>query len=167
MQENILDDKLSRLYASIGVIKETDLSKVKPKISRNNNTITIKWDFMGDMNDTDISNSAYMLIHNIASLKIGLRRWFKQNSYDQNIVDISFKNSLELKIIEDLWNNDKHGYPPRNGGYSGKSPRIVNIERFLRAETKPEKDASVRVLFSLTKNAEVSGKGTCCCNNYW
>ena len=59
----------------------------------------------------------------------------KANGKDESVISDAFK-SKNLSIIKDLCNNDKHGYPPRNG-YSGKKPRLESIERVARLTTPP------------------------------
>lgn len=159
MQSNIIDEKLNRIYASIGIIKEDNINKVKPKFIKEDNQLTITFDFMGDMSDADIVNNAQLLIHNIASLKYHLIRLFRKNQYDDKVIIDTFSNSLELKIIEDLWNNDKHGYPPRNGGHTGISPKLENIVRVLQMRTNPEKGASLGIFINMQGEIQKTGSG--------
>lgn len=100
-------------------------------------------DFRGGFSDDDLSNFAHMLIHNIANLSDHLRKWAAHNGHDKSKVDQTVDQSLELQIIKDLSNNDKHGYPPRNGGHSGKCPKLVEINRVMRLQTQAKKGSTI------------------------
>ena len=52
-----------------------------------------------------------------------------QNGQDKAKVDRAIDSCLDMQIVQDLSNNDKHGYPLRNGGRSGKSPQLIEINR--------------------------------------
>jgi hypothetical protein len=59
-----------------------------------------------------------------------------------------FNASHHIKIIQDLCNNDKHGYPPtsnRGMGNSGVAPQLTNVRRVLRvaAGSSPGQQISV------------------------
>lgn len=75
------------------------------------------------------------MIQHIANFRDHLRRWAKQNGHDPNEVNRAVDASRPLQWIEDLSNNDKHGYPPRDGGRSGIAPRLQEINRVLRMTT--------------------------------
>ena len=124
MNTDDLIHRVNRIYSSLDTAEETDMSQLTPKIVSNGKRIGIYQDFTGGLNDEELSNLVHSLIHNIANLHDNLKRWAKKNGKDKSKVDIAFKNSLALQIIQDLSNNDKHGYPPRNGGHSGNLFRI-------------------------------------------
>ena len=71
-------------------------------------------------------------MHNIANLKDQLRRWARQNGTDPATIDQAIGASNALNIIIDLSNNDKHGYPPRDDGYSGVAPQVSGIDRVMK-----------------------------------
>ncbi len=152
--------RVQRLYASIGATEETEISKFAPKIINNGHRKGFYQDWSGGLSEADLSNVAHSLIHNIANLRDNLRRWAARNGKDKTQVDTTFNNSRALQVIMDLSNNDKHGYPPRNGGYSGKSPKVGKVERFMQMTTRAEKGSSVRLIFTSDGLPKVSGDGT-------
>jgi len=89
-----------------------------------------------------------------------LKRWAKSNDHDKAKVDATFNDSLGLKIVKDLSNNDKHGYPPRDNGYSGKCPKLININRIMEMKTQPKKGFSVIRTFRADGTPKISGNGT-------
>lgn len=152
--------RVQRLYASIGATEETEISKFVPKIINDGRRKGFYQDWGGGLSEADLSNVVYSLIHNIANLRDNLKKWAARNGKDKTQVDTAFNNSLALQVIMDLSNNDKHGYPPRNGGYSGKSPKVDKVKRFMQMTTKAEKGSSVRLTFTQDRLPKVSGDGT-------
>lgn len=138
-----LNQRLDRIYAAIEAVKESDLSKIPPKIVTGEGFLAISQDFRGSLSDADLSNSAHTLIHNIANLPDHLKRWAAKNSVDKSKIDALFASNTALQIIKDLSNNDKHGYPPRNGGNSGKAPQVVEIGRMMQLSTGSEENSFV------------------------
>lgn len=128
----MLDDiniRIKRIYSAIDALEETDFDSFEPTVIRDGNSIRIGQNFRGDLSEEELSNLAHSMIHNIANLYHNLKKWAAQNHVKVSEVDKVFNSSHEIKIIQDLSNNDKHGYPPRNGGHSGISPKI---EKFTR-----------------------------------
>ena len=60
----------------------------------------------------------------------------------------------------DLSNNDKHGYPPREGGRSRRSPKLANPRRILRMATGGEKGSVVAMTLAPDGTPQVSGTGS-------
>ena len=137
-----MDDELihriGRIHAAIGVLEDFDLQSLKAKVTKTEESITFVQDFRGGLTDEELSNAAYSAIHNIANLHGHLRAWAARNGHEKTRVDEACAGSLPLQIIQDLSNNDKHGYPPRDGGLSGKSPKLVNVDRVLHFSVGPK-----------------------------
>ena len=131
----MLDDiyiRIKRIYSAIDALEETDLDSFEPTVIREGNTIVIRQNFEGDLSEEELSNLAHLMIYNIANLYGHLKKWAARNNAKVSEVDKVFNSSREIKIIQDLSNNDKHGYPPRNGGHSGISPKIEKFTRGLQ-----------------------------------
>jgi hypothetical protein len=116
-------------------------------------------DFRGGMSEEEIANSAHSLIHNIANLRDHLRRWAAKNGKDKGKVDSTGAVSLELRILQDLSNNDKHG-PPRDGGNSGLAPHLQEINRVMRLETRPVQGSAVAFVLDPVGKPNVLGDGS-------
>ena len=112
----------------------------------------------GGLTDEELSNIAHSLIHNIANLQGHLQKWARQNEKEVSNVNKAFSNSNELKIIQDLSNNDKHGYPPRDGGHSGIAPKIKQFTRGMQLTT-PEGGGTLALAFDAKGKPRVIGKG--------
>jgi hypothetical protein len=118
----MLDDiyiRIKRIYSAIDALEETNLDSFEPTVMRKGNIVVIRQNFEGDLSEEELSNLAHMMIYNIANLYDHLKKWAARNNIKVSEVDKVFNSSREIKIIQDLSNNDRHGYPPRNGGRSG------------------------------------------------
>lgn len=147
MATDSLAHRIKRIYAAIDALQELDLSKLPARMVRGPRVIGIMQDFSGGLSPEDMANIAHTAIHNIANLQDHLRRWAAHNGRDKSRVDVAFNSSQPLKIIKDLSNNDKHGYPPRGRGHSGVAPRALDIRRVMRLTTGAE--AGSRVVMTL------------------
>jgi len=155
-----IQERLRRIYAAIDFALEPDLSKLPPRVISTKQVKGVFQDFSGGQSKEDLSNLAYTIIHNIANLQNYLQRWAVHNGHDKAQVDDTVNKSAELKIIKDLSNNDKHGYPPRGNGHSGKAPRLQYIIRVLMLTTPPKKGEGVTVGIDLSGNTKVTGSGS-------
>lgn len=152
--------RIHRIYSSIGTVEETDPNKLKAAVIATDEITAVFQDFRGGLTNAELSNRAHMLIHNIANLRNHLRKWAAHNGKDKKKVDKAFDQSLELQIIEDLSNNDKHRYPSRNGGLSGKCPRLVGINRVMQLKTQAKKGSSIGMTLGVDGAPKFFGDGT-------
>jgi len=152
--------RISRLYAAIGTIEETDPQKLRATLIQTDEIKAVFQDFHGGLSDDELSNQAHTVIHNIANLRDHLRRWAAQNGQDKAKVDQTIDNSLDLQIVQDLSNNDKHGYPPRDGGRSGKSPRLIEINRVMRLQTQAKKGSMIAMTIGASGVPKFIGDGS-------
>ncbi len=153
--------RIRRIYSSVGAVEETDPNKLKAAVIITDKITAVYQDFRGGLNDAELSNLAYMLISNIANLRNHLRKWAVNNGKDKKKVDETFNQSLELRIVQDLSNNDKHGYPPRsNGGESRKSPQLININRVMQLKTQKKKGSTSGMTLGVDGVPKFFGDGT-------
>ncbi len=155
-----LINRIRRIYAAIGATEEADFHKLQATVVRTKKVIGLYQDFHGGLSKEELSNLAHSMIHNIASLPNHLEKWAANNKKDRNKVKDAVNHSPVLLVMIDLSNNDKHGYPPRKGGRSGKSPKLVNINRVLQLRTKPEKGSTIRVSLDPDGTLKKSGNGS-------
>jgi len=158
MSKDELVERLHRIYAAVNETVEGDLAKFPPKVISDEKGFLIYQDFLGGLSNPQISNLAYGLAHNIANLHDHLKRWARRNGHDPKRVDHAFENSEDLKVLKDLSNNDKHGYPPR-GGHSGKSPQLVDLSRIFRASTQAKPGSFVGITLTSSGPKQI-GDGT-------
>jgi len=142
MDDAILQ-RINRIYAAIGAIEEDDLNKLKATVIQTDKIKAVFQDFRAGFTDDELLNQAHTAIHNVANLRDHLRRWAAHNGREKAKVDQTVDNCLELQIIKDLSNNDKHGYPPRDGGRSGKCPQLIEINREMRLQTQARKGSMI------------------------
>ncbi|BAQ34755.1 MULTISPECIES: hypothetical protein [Dehalococcoides] len=158
--EDELIQRIKRIYAAIELSEETDMRQLIAKPIINEKRVGFYQDWQGDLNDEQIINLAISIIDNIANLKDHLKKWTINHGIDKTIVDIFFEKSEPLKIIKDLSNNDKHGYPPRKSGHSKRTPVLRNIHRIMQLKTAPIKGSFVSMTFDKNGCPIVRGSGT-------
>jgi hypothetical protein len=158
MSDDELTMRLRRIYAAIAASEELNLSAVPPEVISAPNFICITQDFRGGLSEEQISNLAHQLIHTVANLRDNLKNWASANGRDPQRVRETFGNSRAAKIIQDLSNNDKHGYPPRDGrGNSEVAPKLVDIDRSMRITANPGNSFAV---FFGPSGPQTSGGGS-------
>ncbi len=135
--------RVERIYASVDAIQEFDMTKLPAIVRHGQGRISVFQDFTGGLSKAEIENVAYILIHNIANLDAHLRRWARRNGKDPRKIGEAVHAADSLKIVKDLSNNEKHGYPPRDGGHSRVAPRVIDIRRVMRLSTGGEAGSSV------------------------
>ena len=148
MSKDELIDRLHRIYAAVDEAVEGDISKFPPKVISDAKGFALYQDFLGGLNASQVANLAHSLVHNIANLHDHLKRWARKNGHDPKRIDQALETSAPLQIIKDLSNNDKHGYPPRNGGHSGKAPKLVEAKRVMRLTTAAKAGSFVGMILT-------------------
>ena len=127
--------RIRRLYAALGELKELDLSVFEPQVQDDGQNLVLRQDFRGGLTQEQIENFAHSAIHNLSNLLDHTRRWARKNGKQLSELDAMVERSFELRVIMDLSNVDKHGGESRDGGYSKVAPRLVHVDRLLRAHT--------------------------------
>ena len=155
-----LSQRIHRIYSSIKAVEETDPNKLKATVITTGKWIGVFQFFRGGLNGAELSNLAHMLISNIANLRDHLRKWAVKNGKGKEKVDEAFNQSMELRIIQDLSDNDKHGYPPRNEGDSKKLPKLVNINRVMQLKTPAKKGSTIGMTSGAGGVPKFFGDGT-------
>ncbi len=155
-----LTHRMGRIYAAISAVEEPALESLKARVIKTQRFAGVCQDFRNGLSDEQLSNLAHSLIHNIAYLRDHLRKWAAQNGQDKNRVNEQVDRSFALQVIIDLSDSDKHGYPPRDGGRSGKCPKLVEVNRVLRLATKPEAGSAIAVTLGCDGTPKVFGSGS-------
>ena len=159
MNDSILE-RISRIYASIDTSEEYDPNKLKATFIQTKKHVDMLQDFRSGLSDAELSNQAHSLINNIAHLHYNLSRWAAHNGQDKTKVDQTVDNCLELQIIMDLSNNEKHGYPPRHGGRSGRCPKLIEITRVMKLQTQAKKGSKIAMILGADGVPKIIGDGT-------
>lgn len=128
-----IDKRLQRIYASLGVVVETDIQSTIKYVQEGTNG---RMSFDKDMSLDEVENNAHLAISLLAHLPDHLKRWLRSNKKDTSSLEDFVKSSQELGVLKDLANTEKHGGFDRNGGHSGLQPRLSNIHRGMRLEPK-------------------------------
>ena len=154
-----MEERLRRIYQAISDAEEEDMSKLPGEVY-SGDVVGVSQDFSAGVSEETFANLAHAMIHNISNLADHLRRWAKKNGKDKTRVDEALKASFELRVLLDLSNNDKHGYPPRDGGHSGRLPRLLNPRRILRLTTGAVKGSGVSMTLGKAGEPVIRGSGS-------
>ena len=152
--------RLQRIYASIDAMEEFDMTKLPGNVQQEDGFISVYQDFTGGLTAAQIENTANTGIHNIATLDNHLIRWARRNGRDETKIRDGIEASDSVKTIKDLSNNENHGYPPRNGGHTGVSPRLLNIQRLMRLSTGTTAGSGMSMTFGPDGAPVISGRGS-------
>jgi hypothetical protein len=157
------DDLLNRsylIYAAVKATIEFGMAKLPAKVVRGEKWKGFFQDFTGNLSEHDIALAVQSVIHNIASLYDHLKKWARANGKDETQVESTFRGSLDLKIVRDLWDRDKHGGDLRNGGYSHKAPRLADIRRMMKLTTQAKVGSFVTMTFGPGGVPQIGGDGS-------
>jgi hypothetical protein len=143
--EDTLQGRINRLYAAVGEIEVTDLSKfpVRPITPEAEQRVH---DFSGGLSTEGLENLAHSVIATVANLRDHARKFAKRNKRDPEEVTRLVKANPSLSLLIDLAEREKHGDGRRDGGFSGQEPRLGLIVRGL--ELRPLGRVNVEVRFS-------------------
>jgi hypothetical protein len=155
-----IQERLHRLYAALGAIEESDPDKLRADVYQSEKAVFVFQDFRAGQSDAELMNQATSLIYNIANLYVLLGDWAGKNGFDKSEVKKVVDECHELKIIRDLADYDRHPFPPRNGGLSGKSPTLVNINRVMRMQTQAKAGSWVSIVMGPGGRPIFGGDGT-------
>lgn len=120
-----INQRLIRLYAAMGRVLEADLGTLTQTSTHSESRMTITLGFQGNDSPADLENAAQLLIANIASLKDHLKVWCQENGHEF-VSEALLDRDLNVAIVHDLWNLEKHGKLNRSSR-SGLNPRLQDI----------------------------------------
>ena len=160
MEDDALTHRVRRMYSAVKATIEEDMARLPGRVEESAKRFAVTQDFSGYLTTEDMSNLAHMLIYNIANLEESLRKWARENGKDESLVRKTLADSFELKVIKDLSNYDRHPYPERQGGFSGRAPKLINARRILRLTTGAKKGSSVRMTLGPDGRPIITGEGS-------
>jgi hypothetical protein len=159
--DDVLVSRMRRVYAALDSLEEFDIGQLKAQVVDSPTFFGIFQDFTGGLTPEQLANFIQSAIYNVAHLRDVLKRFAKRNEKRAADVEDAVKASEGLRIVVDLSNLDKHDEP--RTGRSGKSPRLININRVLRLVAQPgsgvgltlNPDGTPRILGSGTASAVI------------
>lgn len=142
---NTLDRKIQRVYAALGVMVSDHLTNAtaKPEIIKTATGIRFEMNFDQGISQIELENAAILLITNIASIKDHFKVWC-ENNHIPFTGDELINNNLNVAIIHDLWNIDKHATLNRQPR-SGFTPTLKELYRGMVLVAKSTVDVSVNL----------------------
>jgi hypothetical protein len=134
--ENLLL-KIERMYAAVGSATEPDLSKFPPTLEVTQQWVAVHQDFNQGLDRAQLENKAFQVIRSIADMKDHLRAVARRLQRDPDEVEQAINASLQLQLMIDLANYDKHGgHAAPAKQRSKRSPRLANVRGALQITAK-------------------------------
>jgi len=123
-----IEQKIEQMYKALEEMQITEkLPSVKPEIKPTAVSVSFSYDFSKGADAATAANRVSQLVANIACLKDHLKVWCnRQNKPFAG--DTLIDSNMEVAIVHDLWNLDKHAELNRPSR-SGLSPRLENPPR--------------------------------------
>jgi len=139
-----LDRKIQKIYAALGVVVSDHLTtaNIKPQITKTDTGFLFEMNFNQGASEIELENAATLLVTNIASIKDHFKVWC-ENNHVPFTGDELINHNLDVAIIHDLWNIDKHAKlrQPR----SGFVPILQGLHRGMVLSGQSTADISVNL----------------------
>ena len=153
MDFNDLSSRLERVYAAIGSKVDGDVQRYV-KVTVDGQIAGTQYDavltFDGGQSNAQIENVVSTTTEHLAKLKDHLKNRLGEK---KNLVEEKINDSLELQLVMDLSNAEKHGYP-LDTERSNRSPRMQNIQTSL--VVPPQEQVGINL-----KTGEIVELGNC------
>ncbi|WP_379086377.1 hypothetical protein [Pedobacter sp. UC225_65] len=143
MDLNDIQKRIERTYKSVNGRIESDGSKYL--IAGNfNNPLGLKF-AIKEPNEQEIHLLLIGIVHSVANLKDHLKNVLSSQG-KQKIVEDAINANLELQLLMDLNNADKHGYP-LNKTRSGLDPIMIEHQHILHGEAGTQINGIIKIEF--------------------
>ena len=154
MDFNDLVRRVERLYSALGQKADGEIQKhikIRGMESAGSSEQNVLITFDNTHDEAGATNIVLAIIEHLAKLKDHLKRKVGESSHS---VENMINQSLDLQLIMDLSNSEKHGYPLTRPARSHRSPRVLNIRATLAIP--PQEQIGINI-----KTGEVVHPGKC------
>jgi hypothetical protein len=128
-----VNSRLQRVYSSFGKKYEQTPSTAHTQsvtTKHDDGTLEIRTTFHSKSLDERL-NIINTILYNIANLKDAFKAEFSVRGLDNGIVESELSSILEINVLLDLVNQEKHGYPLTKYKHSKLDPKLANIKEGL------------------------------------
>jgi hypothetical protein len=122
MHYNDLNSRLERIYISINTKLEDGTAEYL-RFNRETGSFS--------SNPNQVLEKILSIVSNLSNLKDHLKKAATSKGVDKNLIEKEIENYLPLKLIIDINNAEKHGYPVTSKR-SNLDPKIVNVSSGLK-----------------------------------
>lgn len=134
MDFNNLEHRVSVLYKAIYIYSSFNepvvpITKEFEENGKQIFTVTVGGGIANDDEKFEAFNRMILIIHHIANLKDNLKKFLSEKNLEEKVIEDRISDSLELSVITDLSNAEKHGYPLTKFKRSKLDPKIINIRK--------------------------------------
>lgn len=137
MDYNNVQSRLEKIYSSVGEqfsYGHNALNMVHTEVKDNSVNIS----FFNPEDKPKVLNQINNVISNLSNIKDCLKNKIKNKNGNPKVIEDEINNSQYLKIVLDLANQEKHGYPLTKTRRSKMDPIIKNVSRALSTSNKPD-----------------------------
>jgi hypothetical protein len=141
MNYNNIQSRLKAIYTSIDQqysYGADALNAMHTELDKNGNQFKLTISFYNPNDEPKVLNQINNIISNLANIKDCLKRKLEDRGDNPQMIESEIDNSIDLQLIIDLANQEKHGYPLTKTRRSKKDPLIKNIGRALGPSNKPD-----------------------------
>ena len=112
------------------------------KVWRTDTLVCVCHDFSGGESPDEIREALTQIAYNIAHVKDPLKKYLSDRGRESKLVERFIEGSPALRIMIDVANREKHGYPSDRPSRSGFDPYLGEVGRSLRLQTGAAKHSS-------------------------
>jgi hypothetical protein len=127
-----LDLRIRQLHEAMSDVRTADLSTIEIQTVASEGRFYRVVDFSGGASDAELANIVSLFLTNIACLKDHLNVWCRSRNLPPP-GDALINSNIDVAIIHDLWNRDKHF--DLNRSRSHLFPKLQNNSRDLVMST--------------------------------
>ena len=138
----LLTHRLNRLYAGLKRTAPISIDAIPLQVWRTDKFLRVLHDFSGGQSPDDIRDALTQIVHHIAHVKDPLKKHLGEKANGPSKVERFINGSAALKVVIDIANREKHGYPSDHPSRSGHDPFLGDVGRSLRLKTGGEKGSS-------------------------
>lgn len=131
----LLTHRLNRLYAGLQRTAPTSIDAIPLKVWRTDKSLRVLHDFSGGQSPDDIRDALTQIVHHIAHVKDPLKKHLGEKAKGPSKVERFINGSPALKVVIDIANREKHGYPSDYPSRSGHDPFLGDVGRGLQLKT--------------------------------
>ena len=154
-----LYERAGRLHAVLGAALGVDRSTAPTRLRADLKWLEFFQESGAPVSDEDLESLAVPLIQALADLREEAAAWLTTHGQDSAQVDALIAAHAPVAILQDLAYLNRYGAPPRDGGLSGKAPRLIHFRRMMQPGPGSH-NASVTYVFAPSGGPPLAGAGS-------
>lgn len=137
----LLSHRVRRLYAGLRRTAPASVDAVLPIVFASEKLVGVCQDFSGGRSPDEIREELTQIAYHIAHVKDPLKKYLENTGRDREIVERFINGSRALKVVIDIANREKHGYPSDRPSRSQCDAYLGEVGRSLQIRTGAQSSA--------------------------